>query len=95
MPAHPIPGYVKEVARRYRRDRDWQPLFGCALPDDPARRIALVRLAKNGELERGRAGHWSYSMSRLISLKGAYIAERLDWLRYRHREALSRQGRAA
>jgi hypothetical protein len=74
---------VHAGARRYDRAR-MLPRLVPAGPDliadrSAAGRAAILKLlarALRGERQRGRAGHWTYSLDRHVGLLQAYLAER-------------------
>jgi hypothetical protein len=85
MPSPQLHLDVKRCAQAYQPHHFGRLIFTNADPVEyPAReRIRLLRLHKDGELSRGRESHWTFSMNRLIALRGAYVAERLAALRDR------------
>lgn len=75
---------IRLGAECYQREKMLQRLIGSAFAnsacfDDPADQTAFIvrslQSAIDGERQRGNAGHWSFSESRLIGLLGAHRAE--------------------
>lgn len=85
---------IRAGVEAYRRERMLPrllPLGPEAIADtSPAGRrrvVALLARALRGERQRGRAGHWSYSLDRHIGLAQAMAAERIGLI-----EALRAKG---
>lgn len=91
---------VANGASAYDRERVLPRLLPVApadlAPDDAAtaRRICLMLArALRRERNRGRAGHWTYDLSRHIGLLQAYRAERAALTRLQRTEADTKKGR--
>lgn len=83
FPTSPLRTIVEKGAALYRRDVVLPRLLPLGpedlSPDTPAvasRICALLARALRQERNRGRAGHWTYSLDRHIGLAQAYRAER-------------------